>query len=275
MRLSVSLQRIFVLVCFCALMLPSAAFASKYTVVSGDSLYTISQKTKVGIAKIKSANNLSGDLIHPGQVLNIPDGKSTTTKPSVPKSANTTYTVKQGDTLFVIAQRYSISVEALTRANGLSGSLIHPGQQLVIPISTYRTASKLTSEVSRSAERPIIPFTDQDLDLLARLVNAEAGAESLTAQIGVAAVVINRVQSSNFPNNIRDVIYDPNQFSPVRNGWINKPATATALEAAKAALYGNDPTNGALYFFDNSSSSSFLRSLPVSATFGKMIYAKR
>lgn len=275
MELSVILRRAFVFVCICTLVLPSIAFASKYTVVSGDSLYTISEKTNVGIAKIKGANNLSGDIIHPGQVLNIPDGKSTATKQPVSKPSKTTYAVKPGDTLSVIAQKYKVSVDALTRANGLSGSLIHPGQQLVIPNGTTSNATTKATQVSRSAERPTIPFTDQDLDLLARLVNAEAGGESLTAQIGVAAVVINRVQSNHFPNSIRDVIYAPNQFSPVRNGWINKPATATSIKAATAALHGNDPTNGALYFFDSSSSSSFLRSLPVAATFGKMIYAKR
>ena len=177
--------------------------------------------------------------------------------------------------MFVIAQRHKISTEALILANSLNGSLIHPGQQLMVPITAARSATPVAAQVSRSAQRPVIPFTDEDLDLLARLVKAEAGGESLTAQVAVAAVVINRVQSGLFPSNIRDVIYAPNQFSPVHNGWINKPATSAAREAAIAALYGKDPSNGALYFFDNSSSNSFLRSLPVSATLGKMIYAKR
>lgn len=131
----------------------------------------------------------------------------------------------------------------------------------------------MVAQVSRSAERPIISYTDQDLDLLARLVTAEAGGEPLEAQVGVAAVVLNRVQSSKFPNSIYDVIYAPNQFSPVRNGWINKPATTTAIKAAETALQGSDPTNGALYFFDNTASNSFLRSLPVTANHGRMIYA--
>lgn len=280
MKKFVRFRRAIVLLCLLGMLLPtSAVFAYNYTVVSGDSLYTISEKTKVGIDKIKAANNLSGELIHPGQVLNIPDGKPATpaAKPAAPqaKAANATYTVKPGDSLYVIAQKYNLRVEVLTLANSLSGTLIYPGQQLIVPIAATRSAAPMAVEVSRSAKRPVIPYTDEDLDLLARLVNAEAGGEPKEAQVGVAAVVINRVQSSLFPSTLREVIYAPNQFSPVRNGWINRPATNSSIEAAKAALYGSDPTNGALYFFDTSTKNSFLRSLPVSATYGQMIYAKR
>lgn len=280
MKMFVRFRRAIVLMCLLGMLLPTTAvFAYNYTVVSGDSLYSISEKTGVGIEKIKAANSLSGDLLHPGQVLNIPDGKSTTaaSKPAAPqaKDASATYTVKPGDSLYVIAQKYNLRLEVLMLVNSLSGTLIYPGQQLIVPIAATRSAAPMAVEVSRSAKRPVIPCTDEDLDLLARLVTAEAGGEPMEAQVGVAAVVINRVQSNLFPDTIRDVIYAPNQFSPVRNGWINRPATETAIQAAKAALYGSDPTNGALYFFDNSTKNSFLRSLPVSANYGQMIYAKR
>ena len=278
MKFSVRFKRAVVSVCLLGLLLPATAvYAYQYTVLAGDSLYTISQKTNVSIDKIKSANGLSKDLIHSGQVLNIPDQKapSATTKPAVAPtpSPNSTYTVQSGDSLYVIAQKYGVGAETLMLANSLNGTVIYPGQQLIVPIAATRSATPMAAEVSRSAKRPAIPFTDEDLDLLARLVNAEAGGEPMSAQVGVAAVVINRVKSGIFPDSIKDVIYAPNQFSPVRNGWINRPATTSAIEAAKEALYGNDPTNGALYFFDNSASNSFLRSLPVSASFGKMIYA--
>ena len=119
----------------------------------------------------------------------------------------------------------------------------------------------MVAQVSRSAERPIISYTDQDLDLLARLVTAEAGGEPLEAQVGVAAVVLNRVQSSKFPNSIYDVIYAPNQFSPVRKGWINKPATTTPIKAGstdyKAVILPTVLQN----YFDNTASNSFLRVL--------------
>ncbi|SHK41597.1 cell wall hydrolase [Desulforamulus aeronauticus] len=280
MKFFVRFKRAIVLVCLLGLLVPATAvYAYQYTVTLGDSLYTISQKNNISIDKIKSANNLSQDLIHPGQVLNIPDKQSlpAETKPAATQAqpANSTYTVQPGDSLYVIAEKNGLRPESLMLANSLSGTLIYPGQQLIVPIAATRSTTPMAAEVSRSAKRPVIPFTDEDLDLLSRLVTAEAGGEPVSAQVGVAAVVLNRVKSSTFQNTIRDVIYAPNQFSPVRNGWINRPATSTAIEAAKDALYGNDPTNGALYFFDNSASNSFLRSLPVSAKYGQMIYATR
>ncbi len=280
MKFFVRFKRAIVLVCLLGLLVPATAvYAYQYTVTLGDSLYTISQKNNISIDKIKSANNLSQDLIHPGQVLNIPDKQSlpAETKPAATQAqpTNSTYTVQPGDSLYVIAEKNGLRPESLMLANSLSGTLIYPGQQLIVPIAATRSTTPMAAEVSRSAKRPVIPFTDEDLDLLSRLVTAEAGGEPVSAQVGVAAVVLNRVKSSTFQSTIRDVIYAPNQFSPVRNGWINRPATSTAIEAAKDALYGNDPTNGALYFFDNSASNSFLRSLPVSAKYGQMIYATR
>ncbi|GAB6179707.1 cell wall hydrolase [Desulfotomaculum defluvii] len=274
MKFSDRFKRGLVAIGLLALLMPSTALAYQYTVVPGDSLNSISEKVGISVDQIKSANGLSSDILDPGYVLSIPSDKTSVVAPSSPaKPTGTSYTVKAGDSLYAIAQKFGISLASLMQANGLSNSLIHPGYQLSIPGANTRSNTPLAATVSRSAQRPVISYTDQDLDLLARLVTAEAGGEPLEAQIGVAAVVINRVQSSIFPNTIRDVIYAPNQFSPVRNNWINKPATSNAIKAAQAALQGSDPTNGALYFFDRSATNSFLLSLPVSANYGKMVYA--
>ncbi|MEG6523287.1 LysM peptidoglycan-binding domain-containing protein [Desulfotomaculum sp. 1211_IL3151] len=265
MRFLHRLKRVIVSLCLFAILMPSTALAAQYTVVPGDSLYLISQKVGVSITQIKTANGLTSDVLDPGHVLTIPEAKPT----------EISYTVKSGDSLYAIAQKFGVGLNTIMQVNGLTSSTIHPGKQLIIPGASVRnTAAPVAATVSRSAQRPVIPYDDEDFDLLARLVTAEAGGEPMEAQISVAAVVINRVQSSIFPNNIRDVIYAQNQFSPVRNGWINKPATANAIKAAQAALDGNDPTNGALYFFDKGSTNSFLLSLPVAANYGKMVYAK-
>lgn len=263
MHFSHRVERIMVLLCLLAFLMPSTALAYHYTVVPGDSLNYISQKVGVSVTQIKIVNGLTSDVLDPGHVLTIPEGKST----------GTSYTVKSGDSLYAIAQQFGISLTTLMQVNRLTNSVIDPGKQLIIPGSSVRNTAPATT-VSRSGQRPVIPYDEKDLDLLSRLVSAEAKGEPMEAQISVAAVVINRVQSSTFPNNICDVIYAPNQFSPVRNGQINKPATANAISAAQAALNGSDPTNGALYFFDTGASNSFLRSLPVAANYGKMVYAR-
>ncbi len=101
-----------------------------------------------------------------------------------------------------------------------------------------------------------INYTASDLNLLARLITAEAGGESYNAQVAVGAVVVNRVRSGSFPNSISAVIneksYGIYQFTPVVNGNINRTASANAVRAANAALSGTDPTNNALFFYSGS-----------------------
>lgn len=65
-------------------------------------------------------------------------------------------------------------------------------------------------------------YTKQELRLMASIINCEAGGESFQGKLAVAIVVMNRVDSKLFPNTIKKVIYQKNQFSPVRNGMLNK-----------------------------------------------------
>lgn len=84
----------------------------------------------------------------------------------------------------------------------------------------------------------IIPITLDDLDLFFRLVEAEAGGETMLGKIAVANVVINRVRDNRFPNTVKDVIYQPYQFEPVINGHINKKAQLDSKKAVLSALKG-------------------------------------
>lgn len=96
---------------------------------------------------------------------------------------------------------------------------------------------------------------DADVDeetLLAALVECETGNCGVKCMTAVGAVVVNRVRSSNYPNNIHDVIYQRGQFGPASSGRLAQRLkigpSASAREAARAALSGQDPTDGALYF---------------------------
>lgn len=130
------------------------------------------------------------------------------------------------------------------------------------------------AQVSRGAALPVVPFTPEELDLLARLIWVEARGEPFEVQIGVAAVVINRVQSSIFPNTIHDVIYQRGQFPPVYTSKIEHPASPSTLRAAKQALLGEDPTGGALYYNAASTRSSFFRSRPGQRVIGGMLFTR-
>ncbi|MCB2294199.1 cell wall hydrolase [Clostridium algoriphilum] len=123
----------------------------------------------------------------------------------------------------------------------------------------------------------VIKYSNSDVDLLARLITAEAVGEGHDAMLSVGAVVVNRVQSSQYPNSISTVINqkskDYYQFTPVQNGMINKAASKAAIEAANEALKGTDPTKGALYFYDNTVSNKWLTSKPVSTSIGNLTFA--
>jgi len=235
----------------------SSAFAATYTVQKNDSLYKIAQKYNTTVAAIKAENNLKGDIIYPGQVLKI---------------NTTTHTVKSGDTLYLISKKYGVTLDALRKANNKWDDMIYPGQVLVIP-----SASGSSSGGGVSAQgKPVVSYTQAELDLLARLVKSEAESEPYAAQVGVAAVVINRIKSDQFPDTISSVIYEVSngfyQFTPVENGWINKPATEQAKKAALEALYGSDPSNGALFYFDDSATNKWLWSKPITARIGHMVF---
>ena len=105
---------------------------------------------------------------------------------------------------------------------------------------------------SAESEETVTAASSDDLSLLAAIIYCEAGNQSREGKVAVGAVVLNRVASSSFPNNIHDVIYQSGQFTPAYSGSL---ASALAggvpgdcVEAAQAALNGENPVGGALYF---------------------------
>lgn len=91
-----------------------------------------------------------------------------------------------------------------------------------------------------------------ELDLLAAIIECEAGGESHTGKVAVGAVIMNRVRSGQFPNSITDVVYQSGQFSPVASGKLSsvvaRGARSDCYQAAQDALNGSNPIGGALYF---------------------------
>jgi N-acetylmuramoyl-L-alanine amidase len=102
----------------------------------------------------------------------------------------------------------------------------------------------------KSAEQT---YADDAVYWLSRIINAEAGGESMQGKIAVGNVVLNRTRSSQFPNTIYGVIFDKKygvQFAPTANGMIYKTPNADSIIAAKICLEGYSVSNQALYFFN-------------------------
>lgn len=115
---------------------------------------------------------------------------------------------------------------------------------------------------------------NNDLNLLARCVYGEARGEPYTGQVAVAAVVLNRVRSSKFPNTISGVIYQAGAFTAVSDGQINLTPNESAYSAARDALGGWDPTGGCLYYYNPATAtSSWIWTLTVHIKIGKHNFA--
>lgn len=108
-------------------------------------------------------------------------------------------------------------------------------QKLTYYFTTYTTAAEILKAIEAD-NRP--KYTEEDLDLLARIINAEAGCTWIPdwVQQCVGSVVLNRVKSPHFPNTIREVIYQPGQYSPTWNGMINLTPDARTIANARYLL---------------------------------------
>lgn len=110
----------------------------------------------------------------------------------------------------------------------------------------------------------------ETLRQLAKLIHGEARGESFEGQVAVGAVVLNRVQSSAFPSSIPQVIFQKGQFTAIDDGQFNTKPTATSYKAARKALNGVDPTNGALYYYNPKIATSlWSKSRPTLLTIGQ------
>jgi len=119
--------------------------------------------------------------------------------------------------------------------------------------------------------------SNSNVNLLARVISAEARGESYKGQVAVGAVILNRVKHPEFPNTIAGVIYQSGAFTAVSDGQINEPIDekSTVYKAAQDAMNGWDPTNGCIYYFNpNTATSSWIWSKTIVKTIGKHHFCK-
>lgn len=118
-------------------------------------------------------------------------------------------------------------------------------------------------------------YSSSDIELLAKLIAAEARGESYTGQVAVGAVVLNRVGHPSFPDTVAGVIYQNGAFAAVRDSNWNVPANDTSRRAARDAVNGWDPTGGAIYYYNPAkTSNAFIRSRPVITVIGSHYFCK-
>lgn len=250
-----------------------------YLVQPGDTLWSIARQYGIPVSSLMAVNQLQSSLIFEGQALAIPDGNPEEANGAIDpaNSQAGAYVVRAGDTLWGIAQRFGISLNQLIEINGLHGDLIRPGLRLILPQGAAQTTTALQPAAlgSRSQARS---YSQEDLLWLARAISAEARGEPFLGQVAVGAVILNRVESPKFPNTIKGVIFESfggvHQFSCVADGSIYREPSESAIQAAKEALRGVDPTDGSLYFYNPelTSSSNWIRTRPVVRTIANHVF---
>ena len=113
-------------------------------------------------------------------------------------------------------------------------------------------------------------FNSADYQLLARIISAEARGESYIGQVAVGAVVLNRIEHPSFPDTLAGVVYQKGAFSCLYDGQFNEPISESAYAAARDALNGMDPSDGAIYYFNpDTATNSWIWSRPLIVTIGK------
>ncbi|WP_417900245.1 cell wall hydrolase [Bacillus haimaensis] len=172
--------------------------------------------------------------------------------------AEETYKVQSGDSLWNIGKTYGVSVKEVQSINNKGNHLIFPGEALKLPTAV----------------------SEEEKDLLARLVHAESKGEPYEGKVAVATVVLNRVDSEIFPDTIKEVVTETSpggvyQFSPVKNGEINKKADEEAIKAVEEAIAFRGDGNNSLYFFNpDKTSDEWIRTRTVTKTIGNHVFAQ-
>lgn len=161
----------------------------------------------------------------------------------------------------IYGSRTEAAVKSFQKKNGLTADGIAGAKTLA--------AMGISSGSSSSGN------SSNDLNLLSKAVYSEARGEPYTGQVAVAAVVLNRVSSSSFPNSIAGVIYQSGAFDAVSDGQINLTPDSTARKAAQDAINGWDPTYGCIYYFNPSTATSkWIWSRKQVVTIGKHIFCR-
>ncbi|MEW6977954.1 cell wall hydrolase [Bacillus pumilus] len=151
----------------------------------------------------------------------------------------------------------------------------------MLSTSTEEKASKpkqkrqVKSETTKEANsKKQTRYSNEEMDLLSRLVHAEAKGESYAGKKAVASVVLNRVEHSSFPDSVRAVIYQRNAFQPVSNGSINDKADQDSVKAVKQVVKEHDRTTKAIYFYNpKTATDNWIRSRKIVERIGRHVFA--
>ena len=153
-----------------------------------------------------------------------------------------------------------IEAEAQAKAAAEEAARIEAEAQAKAAEEAARTAAESQQAALAAQAAQTAAISSEELKLLANIIYCEAGSESYVGKVAVGNVIMNRVKSASQPNTITEVVYAKGQFSPVRNGSLQRAlssdkADAACYQAAIEALAGAQPVGGKLFFRRNNGRS--------------------
>ncbi|SDK47478.1 peptidoglycan endopeptidase LytE [Jeotgalicoccus aerolatus] len=208
--------------------------ASEVTVESGDTLWSISAGASQSIEEIKSLNNLSSDLIFPGDVLKV-DAEAPSAAPAEETEADndaTTYTIEAGDTLFAIASQFDISIDEIKAWNNLSSDLIIAGKTIVVAEEAAPEAASV--QEAPEAEEAAAPAVEE-------VEAAEVEEVEVEETAAPAVEEVEEVQETPEVEETEEV--EQPQAAPAAEPAVtggNAAAVANSLAAGKSYVYGGN-----------------------------------
>lgn len=149
-------------------------------------------------------------------------------------------------------------------------------QRILVSKTKYNPAAKAENvHQGKQASYKAHGHSANDIKLMANAVYGEARGEPYIGQVAIAAVILNRVESSSFPNTPSGVIFEPRAFTAVADGQIWLTPNENAKKAVQDALNGMDPTGGCTYYFNpETATSAWIWSRPQVKRIGKHIFCR-
>jgi LysM repeat protein len=253
---------------------------SAYTVVKGDTLSAIARRNNISLTDLRQWNNLSGDLIIPGQQLKVANGTSTQTataaqpQAAAASSSTSDYVIQSGDTLSKIAKQFGTSVTTLQQLNGLSSDRIYAGQSLKVSGSAPAPAPTPAQAVAPAApavQASSSTYTVQSGDTLSKIARQFStsvdtlmqlnGLSSTVIYVGQTLAVSGQPASSSTPLNVTKV----STSADTSNSQIAAQVTliAKSLVGSKYVWGGNTTAgfdcSGFIYYVFNKAGLSIAR----------------
>ena len=232
--------------------------AKTYTVKSGDSIWLIANNHGISMDQLRSWNNLKNDLIHPGQKLVVSQTGSTNTgttaKPTTPTNTNMsnnatnnttskptistakTYTVKAGDSVWLIANNHGITMAQLRSWNNLKSDLIHPNQKLIVSQASGTSTGTTTKPVTATntnvgtTTKPTTPTNTNNDSNSSNATTTTAKTYTVKSGDSVWLIANNHgitIDQLRNWNNLKSDLIHPNQTLKVSNASTSSNTVTT------------------------------------------------